>query len=62
MIKTYLFVLVAFAQGDYTVGVTGFQTITYHSTMAECQSELNRLLPQVNTDYVKLDCIPLEAK
>ena len=61
MFKTYLFVLVAFAHGE-GVGVTASQTITYHSTMAECQSELNRLLPQVNTDYVKLDCIPLEAK
>ena len=61
MIKTFLFVLVAFAHGE-GVGVTGFQTITYHSTMAECQSELNRLLPQVSKDYVKLDCIPLEAK
>jgi len=62
MFKTYLFVLVAFAHSDSTVGVTAFQTVTYHATMAECQSELNRLLPQIDRSYVKLDCIPLEAK
>lgn len=59
--KTFLFVLVALAHGE-GVGVTGMQTITYHSTMAECQTAMNKLLPQVNTDYVKLDCIPLETK
>jgi hypothetical protein len=34
--KIFLFVLVALAHGE-GVGVTGMQTITYHSTMAECQ-------------------------
>ena len=59
--KTFLFVLVALAHGE-GVGVTGMQTITYHSTMAECQTAMNKLLPQVNKDFVKLDCIPLEVK
>lgn len=59
--KTFLFVLVALAHNG-GVGVTGMQTITYHSTIAECQEAMNKLLPQVNTDYVKLDCIPLETK
>ena len=59
--KTFLFVLVALAHGE-GVGVTGTQTITYHSTIAECKEAMNRLLPQVNKDYVKLECIPLEAK
>jgi hypothetical protein len=60
--KIYLFVLIAFAHNDVTVGVKASQTITYHSTMAECQTALNRLLPQVNQSYVKLDCIPMEVK
>jgi hypothetical protein len=30
--------------------------------MAECQTAMNKLLPQVNKDFVKLDCIPLEVK
>jgi hypothetical protein len=62
MSKIYLFVLIAFAQSDATVGVKATQTITYHATMAECQTALNQLLPQVNQSYVKLDCIPLEVK
>ena len=58
MTKIYLFVLVAIGLGDQP----DTQTIRYHSTMAECQEAMNKLLPQVNKDYVKLDCIPLEAK
>jgi hypothetical protein len=59
--KTFLFVLVALAHNG-GAGVTGMQTITYHSTIADCQIELNRILPQIDKSYVKLECIPLEIK
>jgi hypothetical protein len=56
--KIFLFALVAIGLGDQP----GTQTIGYYATIADCQTELNRILPQTNRSYVKLDCIPLEVK
>lgn len=58
MTKIYLFVLVAIGLGDQP----GTQTIRYHSTMAECQTDLNRTLPQINQSFVKIECIPLKVE
>lgn len=58
MIKIYLFALVAIGLGDQP----GTQTIGYYATAAECQTDLNRILPQTNRSYVKLDCIPIKVE
>jgi len=56
--KVIIFALVAIGLGDQP----GTQTIGYYATIADCQTDLNRILPQINRSYVKLDCIPLKVK
>jgi hypothetical protein len=56
--KVIIFALVAIGLGDQA----GIQTIGYYATAADCQTDLNRVLPQINRNYVKLDCIPLKVE
>jgi hypothetical protein len=57
-----MFVLVAISVTDTSVAKPATQTLTYHSTAAECQTELNRIYPTVNKSYVRLDCVPLKIR
>lgn len=53
----YLFALAAIALSD----AAALQTISYHSTIAECMTEKNKIEKTINKTYIKLDCIQLKA-
>jgi hypothetical protein len=61
MMPVILFVLVAYAATDSSVGgPPASQTIGYYATAAECQTELNRMAKTVDSNHVRrLDCVPI---
>lgn len=59
----YLFALIAIAVPDSQVAVPATQTISYHATAAECQTQKNFLEDkEYNRAYIRFDCVPLKVQ
>lgn len=56
----YLYALVAIATSD-PIANHNLQTIGYYSIISECQKEKNRIEPTINSNYVKLECVPVKV-
>lgn len=55
---TIIFALVAYTLHDRPATMT----ITYHATIAECQTKKYEIETKIDKDLVRLDCIPLKVK
>jgi hypothetical protein len=56
--QIYVFALIAIAFSDYN----NTQTVGYYTSFNECRDTLDKIKPTINTDYVKLECVPVKVK